>query len=63
MILKMGKRYVKPPTKGEVLSVSTKNPKLNTLRSYFNWPEREKYITVNPMTNIKDLKMADVKKM
>ncbi|MDZ5479161.1 hypothetical protein [Bacillus thuringiensis] len=32
---------------------------MNILRSYFTWAEREKYITVNPMTNIKDLKMAD----
>ncbi|MBY0037324.1 tyrosine-type recombinase/integrase [Bacillus bombysepticus] len=47
------------PKEGKALSVSTINRRLNTLRSYFSWAEREKYITVNPMTDIKDLKMAD----
>lgn len=44
---------------GKVLSVSTINRRLNTLRNYFRWAEREKYITVNPMTEVKNLKMAD----
>ncbi|OUB91306.1 integrase [Bacillus thuringiensis serovar medellin] len=44
---------------GKVLSVSTINRRLNTLRNYFSWAEREKYITVNPMTEVKNLKMAD----
>lgn len=44
---------------GKALSVSTINRRLNTLRSYFSWAEREKYIKVNPMTDIKGLKMAD----
>ncbi|WP_336771281.1 tyrosine-type recombinase/integrase [Bacillus bombysepticus] len=44
---------------GKVLSVSTINRRLNTLRNYFSWAEREKYITVNPMTDVKNLKMTD----
>ncbi|MGH1277315.1 tyrosine-type recombinase/integrase [Bacillus cereus] len=47
------------PKEGKALSVSTINRRLNTLRSYFSWAEREKYIKVNPMTDIKGLKMAD----
>ncbi|QWH88399.1 integrase [Bacillus toyonensis] len=47
------------PREGKVLSVSTINRRLNTLRSYFSWAEREQYIKVNPMTDIKDLKVAD----
>ncbi|MED2246811.1 tyrosine-type recombinase/integrase, partial [Bacillus thuringiensis] len=47
------------PKKGKALSVSTINRRLNTLRSYFSWAERENYIRVNPMTDIKDLKMVD----
>ncbi|MGX5376461.1 tyrosine-type recombinase/integrase [Bacillus cereus] len=38
-------------TEGIVLLVSTINLRLNTLRNYFNWTEREKYIAVNPMTD------------
>ncbi|MEI3892473.1 MULTISPECIES: tyrosine-type recombinase/integrase [Bacillus] len=47
------------PREGKALSVSTINRRLNTLRSYFSWAEREQYIKVNPMTDIKDLKVAD----
>ncbi|MGF9991126.1 tyrosine-type recombinase/integrase [Bacillus mycoides] len=47
------------PREGKALSVSTINRRLNTLRSYFSWVEREQYIKVNPMTDIKDLKVAD----
>ncbi|WP_144466250.1 tyrosine-type recombinase/integrase [Bacillus nitratireducens] len=47
------------PKEGKALSVSTINRRLNTLRSYFSWAERKKYIKVNPMTDIKGLKMAD----
>ncbi|MCU5110920.1 tyrosine-type recombinase/integrase [Bacillus wiedmannii] len=47
------------PKEGKALSVSTINRRLNTLRSYFSWAEREKYIKVNPMIDIKGLKMAD----
>ncbi|PEA52931.1 integrase [Bacillus pseudomycoides] len=47
------------PKEGRTLSVSTINRRLNTLRSYFSWAEREKYIKVNPMTEIKDLKIVD----
>ncbi|MGX5439982.1 tyrosine-type recombinase/integrase [Bacillus thuringiensis] len=47
------------PREGKALSVSTINRRLNTLRSYFSWAEREEYIKVNPMTDIKDLKVAD----
>ncbi|MGH1160299.1 tyrosine-type recombinase/integrase [Bacillus mycoides] len=47
------------PREGKALSVSTINRRLNTLRSYFSWVEREQYIKVNPMTDIKDLKVVD----
>lgn len=47
------------PREGKALSVSTINRRLNTLRSYFSWADREQYIKVNPMTDIKDLKVAD----
>lgn len=47
------------PKEGKALSVSTINRRLNTLRGYFSWAERKKYIKVNPMTDIKGLKMAD----
>ncbi|WP_270344267.1 tyrosine-type recombinase/integrase [Bacillus mobilis] len=47
------------PREGKALSVSTINRRLNTLRSYFSWAEREQYIKVNPMTDIKNLKVAD----
>ncbi|MED2794136.1 tyrosine-type recombinase/integrase [Bacillus wiedmannii] len=47
------------PQEGKALSVSTINRRLNTLRSYFSWGEREQYIKVNPMTDIKDLKVVD----
>ncbi|HDR4425386.1 tyrosine-type recombinase/integrase [Bacillus sp. N447-1] len=47
------------PREGKALSVSTINRRLNTLRSYFSWAEREQYIKVNPMIDIKDLKVAD----
>lgn len=47
------------PREGKALSVSTINRRLNTLRSYFSWVEREQYIKVNPMRDIKDLKVAD----
>ncbi|MEE3961871.1 MULTISPECIES: tyrosine-type recombinase/integrase [Bacillus cereus group] len=47
------------PKEGKALSVSTINRRLNTLRSYFIWAEIEKYIRVNPMIEIKNLKMVD----
>ncbi|MFB5561284.1 tyrosine-type recombinase/integrase [Bacillus cereus] len=47
------------PREDKALSVSTINRRLNTLRSYFSWSEREQYIKVNPMTDIKDLKVVD----
>ncbi|MCU5605980.1 tyrosine-type recombinase/integrase [Bacillus cereus] len=47
------------PREGKALSVSTINRRLNTLRSYFSWAEREQYIKVNPMTDIKDIKVVD----
>ncbi|PDY45526.1 integrase [Bacillus pseudomycoides] len=47
------------PREGKALSVSTINRRLNTLRSYFSWVEREQYIKVNPMTDIKNLKVVD----
>ncbi|HDX9591012.1 TPA: tyrosine-type recombinase/integrase [Bacillus pseudomycoides] len=56
------KRWVRDmlnPKEGRALSVSTINRRLNTLRSFFCWAEREKYIKVNPMIEIKDLKIAD----
>lgn len=32
------------PKEGKILSASTINRRLNTLRSYFSWANREKYI-------------------
>ncbi|EEM07731.1 tyrosine-type recombinase/integrase [Bacillus pseudomycoides] len=57
--IKKWTRNMLNPREGKTLSVSTINRRLNTLRSYFSWAEREQYIKVNPMRDIKDLKVAD----
>jgi site-specific recombinase XerD len=47
------------PSNGESLSVSTINRRLNSLRSFYNWAVKEKFILMNPIDDIRDLRTAD----
>lgn len=47
------------PSEGRPLAISTINRRLNALRSFYNWAQRNQKFQHNPMDGIEDLKIAD----
>ncbi len=47
------------PKEGKPLAVISINRKLNALLSFFSWGVREKRFSMNPMTDIQDVRTAD----
>ncbi len=47
------------PEEGKPLAISTINRRLNSLRSFYSWAQKNKKIIHNPMEDIQELKSAD----